>query len=565
MPSSLQPALPSESRCNDAFRHPSQVWLAAAALAFILYDFTSAPGVIWQDGGELQVRVALDDVHSPYDLARAHPVTVLLGSAFKHLGVDAARAANLVSVIGGAVTVAGVAALLAALRLCRLAVVAAAVMLACSHTLWQFSAAAETNTVVTALLVTELLAVHRFATTGRPIWLYAFGFLNGVGVANHNLALLSLAAYGLVALALIRRWNRHTVRNGLIAAVCWLVGFTPMLVLIVGDILHGETVTNTIQSFLFGRYGGFVFNTSFGLKDLVEIASYVGLNFPTPLILALPLGVAVLRRRTVAPFFAAFLLLFLVHFAFAVRYNVVDQYSFFIPSYVLMAVFLAAGLDEILRKIETSKNRKIEKMQPAAAASPNTPEISASEISNLKSEISNSRLGASFPIAMLVLLLALLPIAVYVALPTIARRLPPSMVPIPKRPIPYRDPYNWFLQPWRFAATGPERFARETFDALQPNAIALVDPSLRPPLVYLQITESLRRDVQVCDGTWQPWLTPVDFNVADPAAADVAVAAGRVFISSDDWRYTPNYIWMLNRYDLTPAGRLFKASLKVTR
>lgn len=532
------------------FASPSRVWLLAGPAAFALYYLTSAPGVIWQDGGELQVRVALDEFRGTFHLARVHVLTVLSGSLVKRLfSIDPARAATLVSVVAGAVTVANIAALLAALRLRRIAVVAATITLAVSHTFWQFSAAAETNTLVVALLTAELLALHRYALTGRPVFLYCVAFFNGLGASNHGLAMLTLGAYAIVAVTRIRHWRTARLRQALIAITCWLLGFMPMLFLMIQDLRAGLPGGDVLRSLFVSSYGGHVFNVGISMRDLLRIAAFFALSFPTPLILLVPFGFRPLRNHCPTWFFRALLIVLGVQFLFAVRYDVVDQYAFFIPTYVLLTPLLAAAIHRVVdrpgnegttaRGDEVPRGNDLETQRPASRQS---------AIRNLKSAI--------------LVPLALLPVAVYVVLPSLARRLPPSLVPIPTRPVPYRDPYAWFLQPWRHNAAGPARFAREALDALPPEALVLVDPTLRAPLVYTQIVEDRRRDVQINDGAWQAWLDPYVIDKSIPADLDPLVAAGRVYLGSDERRYTPNYGWTLQRYDLIPTGHLYRLALR---
>ena len=74
---------------------------------------------------------------------------------------------------------------------------------------------------------------------------------------------------------------------------------------------------------------------------LLQTIGVTALNFPTPLLLlALP---AIWRRADSAPPTMRWVLVggIIVHGTFAARYNVPDQYTFLIPTFVLLALFIA--------------------------------------------------------------------------------------------------------------------------------------------------------------------------------------------------------------------------------
>ena len=164
-----------------------------------------APGVLWGDSGDAQVRVLAGEWTDARELARTH-ITYYAAAIGLHrlAGLEAALAANLVSACAGAVTVANVAWLVGQVTGRRFPAGVVALLLACSHTLWQFSTMAEVLTLTTALLSAELCLLCRFAQDRRARWLYGLAFASGLGLANHNFALLSLVVYLAVA---VWRWS----------------------------------------------------------------------------------------------------------------------------------------------------------------------------------------------------------------------------------------------------------------------------------------------------------------------------------------------------------------------
>jgi hypothetical protein len=505
------------SRSEDGLRSADIAWLCAFAAALLLYGLTMAPGLLWQDSADVQIAVALGDWRGPYDLARTHVLHLALASAIRHaFNANPAWAANFASVLSGALSVANLAALLTLLLRRWVTVLAAGTALALSHTLWQFSTSAEVNCMVVAFLSAELLVLAIFDRLRRGWLLWIVGFLNGLGAANHNLALLTLGCYVVLALLYIRRWIRPYWRDVLIAAVLWLVGYTPMVVLIITELRPGLPLRQVIASALVGSYGRAVFNIHVKPTDLLRIVGMLGLNFPTPLIFAALFGWSGLRQRCGHLYRILLALLLAVYFLFAARYDVPDQYSFMIPAYWLLSVFMGAGIDLLL---ERSPARR--------------------------------RLALSI----LALVLAVPAPIVYAVLPSLARRLPKSVIPISTRPVPYRDPYKWFLQPWRTGYHGAERFAREALAVLPPDAFVLTDTTLRGPILFLQNYDGLRHDVRIGEGLfepfhkrWQP--TPDEFRKM--------VREGRLFSLVGEGKYLCANRWIADEYRFRPVGPIYQ-------
>ncbi|MBU0617209.1 MAG: DUF2723 domain-containing protein, partial [Planctomycetes bacterium] len=204
--------------------HPWWAYWIALVAALVLFVFSMAPGVLWQDSGMAQVRVLQRDIVGHHGLALSHPLYYVLAIAFQVLPfAESAFKTNLVSALFGAVTVANVFLLLQLATGRHAAAAIGAISLAVAHTFWQHCALAEVYAVSTALLSAELLCIQQHATTGRPRWLLLLFLLNGLGVSNHLLAALSLPCYGVLMLWLV--WHhrlRPTMLPGL--ALAWIIG-----------------------------------------------------------------------------------------------------------------------------------------------------------------------------------------------------------------------------------------------------------------------------------------------------------------------------------------------------
>lgn len=493
------------------------MWLAALPGALALYLSTMAPGLLWGDSGYAQLHVALRGWVVDNEIVRSHVVYYALARGLAWASpLGPAQAANLVSAVCGAVTVANLAWLCA--RFCRAyaAVFCGTMLLMFSHTLWRLSTSAEVVTLTTALLTAELICCVRFVDGRRLRWLAAAMLVNGIGVSNHNFALLMWPVY--IAAAVV--WRRHLPRplgrTALAACGPLLLGLIPILVLCVDDLLAHGSLRHTLSSLLLGTFREKLANVrNLGTYTLRSAGSLL-LNFPTPLLfLAVP-GVAALRRNAPGPIFVLLAGGAAIYAAFGIRYRVPDQHMFLVPAYLFVALFMAAGVEWLLAHVGAGRH--------GAAA----------------------RLAAC--------VLALPGPLVYAVVPPLLRTYAPYRAPIPTRSVPYRDRFNWFLRPWMTGYDGAERFAREVLASLPQDAWLVVDSTLLPPINFLQVAEGVRKDVRL-----DCWVTRQDWFPADelPAARAEKLRAGLLFTASDDPSYLPP--WLRETPSrLEPAGHVFR-------
>lgn len=512
-PHTLEGTRPGRARRPSARR----VWLLAALAAVAVYLPTAAPGLLWGDSGDAQIRVLLGQFRDGSGLARSHPTYYAVAwGLHRALHVDAARAANLVSALAGAITVANFAWLAACFVRRRLALACAVALLMLSHTLWQLSAVAEVMTFSTMCLSFELICVVCFARTGRLRWLILVGLANGIGCSTHNLALLTWPAYVVLA---ARRWNTipaPRVWSLLATAVAWLVGCVPLLLLAVAEYREASGLTETARSVLVGRHAQDVFNTTISANLVLRLVAYVGLNFPTPLILLAVPGWWRLRRAGSSGLWLFFTVAAATFLVFAARYSVPDQYTFLVHSYVFAALFAAVGLDWWLERRE------------------------------------------SLPVRVVVVLLSVIGPVVYAAAPSLAARFAGGSRPVALRYLPYRDPYQWFLTPWRAGYDGAERYAREVFALLPPEAVLFIDSTPRRPLEYLQQRDALRRDVRLVNPYYpQPWQDRPRIRSHN---ARPHIERGLVYSASDRAEHVPAWAAKAG-YRYVPVGCLFRVEL----
>ncbi len=488
--------------------------LLALLFAAIVYYGTTAPGVLWQDSGMAQIRVLENDYRGQRGLALSHPLFYLLAEAFQKLPFhDSAYKVNLLAATCGVLTVANLFLLLMLLTRSRLAAVVGALSLLVAHTFWQHSVRAEIYTLTCMLLTAELLCWLQFYRTGFSRWVVLAFFLNGLGCANHLLALLTLLPAGVVCLYLF--WQKRFSWPILVCcALVWLIGAGPYEYLIYQELAAGKPIAAVIHSALFGvRWMDDVLNWHLSGPLLRNTILAILINFPTATILLAIFGIRHLAVRE-SWFGKLLVAVASMHLIFAMRYTVTDQYTFFITTVVFVALLIGVGAWRI----------------------------------------SLWRPKAGYP----AVLLAALPLVIYWQLPhlVVATSLTDQFErKFWKRTIRYRDELHYFLQPWSPGYRGPERFAREVLGSVEASSIVIIDSTAAWPLRYLQITEQLGQDVQLNLRANQfKELTDEDRL----RRFDQILAQHPVYLLGPLARHGPS--WILENYDATEQGILHRIS-----
>jgi len=481
-------------------------WGLAFAAAITLYAATMAPGIVWHDAGDYQVRVARLTLRQPGDAVRVHPFFIVLGHGLGRLGTwDVAKAASVASALGTAIAVANVWLLVWLLvrRTGAATVAAAACMLA--HTIWQQGVQPQTYGWSLAALSATLVLAVLYVRTDRPRWLVLAFLAGGVGLSIHlmsQLVLLVLGAWMLWEVAR-RRLPAWIVPAGLAA---WVVGGALFWYAVGLEYADTHDLAATMRSALVGRWAGAVFNLQ-GLGRLAwRSALMFVLNFPTPVVLLAAWGLWRGRRLWTGTPTAGLLLATLVLYVlFAVRYRVPNQNFFFTPVYLLTAVYVGVGVG-------------------AAGWTRRRPAL----------------------LVLLALVAAVAP--TYGLIMRVARaRQFPLRAGRPMHEVPYRDAYRYYLLPWQQTQTGPRRFVDEVFTRLPQRAVLFADSTTAPPLVYAQEVEGRRPDLRlVTKGTLPAYLSEDEsrgYWDAKRSLLEALTAEGRrVFVVSDQAGYMP--AWM---------------------
>lgn len=493
-------------------------YLVVLLLALLLYWLSAAPGMLWQDNGMAQIRAMTGDLTGERGLALSHPLFYLVAFAFQRipLGEPAFRV-TLVAVVFGALTVANLYLLLRQVAIAtqrpplappdRSPAVAGALSLAVAHTFWQHSAMAETYTLYSAVLTTELLLLARYFQSPAPRWLALLFLVNGLGVSVHLLALLDLAVIGslLVWLAVRRRVRPAWTA---LCGLAWLAGASIYLALVLQEWARGVPLGTVVHSALFGDFAHHVLNVHLTARMLLNFVLYLGLNFPTPVALLAVLGLLCLRRLQSRPLAACIAGLLAIHALWLVRYDIVDQYTFFIPTIVLSAVLTGLGAADFLSHHGRT-----------------------------------ARAG--------VLVGCLLPVPVYAALPAVVSGLGLRSL-VPSRVVPFRDELHYYLWPWKTGYRGPERLAAEIHRTLPDGAYLLADSTSSWAMHYLRLRGRWTKDITV----WPPIRWAGDREDRRYEHLAPWLAAGKLYAVAPHRAYCP--AWLLAEYDFEPAGIVFR-------
>ncbi|MFH1417409.1 MAG: DUF2723 domain-containing protein [Planctomycetota bacterium] len=499
-----------ESPVNDAQRR----WIVAATFLFaiLLYALTCSPGVLWQDSGMFQFRVWHGDLAGDLGLPLAHPLYILLAKAFTVLpfGPFAYRV-NLFSAVCGAACLAVTMDLLLSLTRCRIAAVGGTILLAVSHTFWTHAVIAEVYELYALTLVAELWLLNRYFRRFEFHWLAIALLVNGLSTANHLFAILHLPAYAGIILWGLRARRIRPGRLWL-PALAWIIGTLPYTVLVASNIVDGQPLCGALKEALVGppnRARHVLAHTFPFARQAGHAVQYFAMNFPTPLALLAPVGLWSAWRRPQTRWFAVVAgTIFVIAFVFAFRYLVPDQYVFFIPCYVLFALFVGLAIPRLL--------------------------------------------GQSAARRTLCLMLAVLPVAVYEFAPRLLKDRQTSIGV--KRHIPPRDSYVYFIRPRKNGEDSASRFARAALEQAAPDGLLIADTTIKNALAVVRDVERTHQSVALTTGGD---ITPAQPMIPlSPDAVRPFVERGTAYVCSESEHYVPE--WIREKYDLVPAGVVFR-------
>ncbi len=331
---------------------------AVFLIPFLLYLNTLAPTVLPYDSGALQARAYVLGIGHP----TGYPTFILLGKLFTYLPFgDPAYRVNLSCAVYAAL--AALFVYLATLRLItgdkgNLRVVCAtigAMALATSPTFWSQAVITEVYALNALCVAAALYAFFAWRDSRTHVHLLLAAFLVGLSMTAHMTSGLLVPA-GLLFVLLVDGEVLRRPAVLLEGTAAFLAGLSPYLYLPIRSSMkppmnYGDPSDwgGLISLLSGGNFKGLMF--AFGLEELPgRIAMYLGSlagQFPAPLLAVAVLGMLVmmLRDRTASVLLGFFLLGTL---AFALEYPISDIEVYFLPTYLVFALWVAVGLSWLL-------------------------------------------------------------------------------------------------------------------------------------------------------------------------------------------------------------------------
>lgn len=474
--------------------------VALAALG--LYSWTLAPGLLWGDSAKFQ-RMAWER-ELRFDEA-GHPAWVLLMSPVARIpGVEPARATNMASAVLSALALAFAFRIMRRLGASMTASVVASLALAVSHTFWMHAVVTEVyafNSVVSLAVLGLILSVLD-RPEGAPVsegMLLVTGLALGMAVGNHAILLMWLPGLAWLMMLGVARGS-ITRPDALGAGAGIVVGLLPFAV---GSLMRqgGESFHQVVL-----RLGGQMIDVSGLARNSAQFAGYLLYQFPVPLmLLAAVVGMAALWRRRAGIAFGLGMI-YLVNAAFAFAYPFRDRYAFYLPSYLIVAVLAAVGLDVLIGRTRSRMLSWAVAAVICVAAPPVVYKIAAREAEGL-----------------------------------FGRWLPPM------RELPGRDPVRFHLDPDKSGHREARRYAEAALGLLPENGVLLADHTVREPMTYLQAVEGLKDGVEI---TYRIIPEQVEF------LKERANEGHAVFIAGTDSYYDVQ--GLSKSFRLEPEGLLFR-------
>jgi hypothetical protein len=466
------------------------LWPWVLSLAFLcLYVLTLAPTVLWGDNAFFQ-RTAFEGTLQAD--GGGHWLWLQAARIFVRLPWgDVAYRVNLLSAVAAAGTLLLLCAAARGLGLGVGAVAAAVASLAVAHTFWMHAVRAEVYTLFTLLVAAQLWLWSIWRP--RRVWpVLASAALFGMALLGHQLALFLLPAF--VTLVWRRRAWLRRCHWGLLL-LCFAVGLVPFFAAIDHQVARPASVgLATALRVYFTRSGvdfgprmfdfslqGLPRDAAMGLGLLcfqfVGLAAWLGLRG----------GLAVWRARVPAPWLAL-AVLYVTTVLFASGYRVNDQFVFYLPSYLVFALFVGRGWQAVGGRFRDSRRRSI------------------------------AALG-------ILILVATPPIA-YAALTRIMVAIEAN--PLDVRELPGREPNAYFLWPAKRGYWGTAIYGQTALTSLPTGSFLIADHTPLETFRYYQSVEGLGPDVHLIAIEPGDDLAPIVAGL--PAGSDI-------FLADDDPRY----------------------------
>jgi hypothetical protein len=352
--------------------------LSVVLISLLFYLKTLAPTVLYYDptGFPDSVVLQIQAIVLGIPHTTGYPTWVMLAHLFTYLPFgDPAYRVNLSSAVFASATVLLV--YLLCLRLTKRVVPScvAALLFGLSRAFWSQAVITEVYTLnaLFVALVIFLLLLWRDTREDRHLLLACFSM--GLALTNHLTSGLLLPA-GVLFVGLVDRRKLRDMRLTLKGAALFLIALTPYLYLPIrasmNPALNREAPDDLVSFFRLVSGAGFadrmfVYGPA-GLAGRAQqyLSDYLAHQFVCvpSLLLAAVGGVWLFLRNRQALAMLAFV--YLGWLVYALEYGIRDVYVFYIPTYLILALFVAAGVAAVLEGAHTLIRKDPAKLGRAA-------------------------------------------------------------------------------------------------------------------------------------------------------------------------------------------------------
>lgn len=328
-------------------------WILLFLGSLALYASTANLSIQGRDAGYYIAQALHGSLGHYPSLAVAHPLHHCLAKLALWLNlVPPHYAVTWLSALAAAVTVANTYGCVTTVTSNPRAGLFAALSLTVAHTFWQMATIAEVYTLTTALLSLEVWFVFVFVRNRSWPWLALACLMNAVGIVNHLQAALTTPVIVFLMLY-ARRRGQLVWLEILLCCSLWLVGTSPFALMILSQMVSTGDIAGTLRSALFGDYMSNALNVGASGRMLLTTALFPLLNFPNLLLPAAVCGLIYMKRLG-TPFFARAYVAggLIVNLLFVARYNVADQYTFYLPVYLFLAILGGWGWTGLSQRLQ---------------------------------------------------------------------------------------------------------------------------------------------------------------------------------------------------------------------
>jgi hypothetical protein len=363
---------------GDSGRRATLAGVGVGLVSFVLYLLTLAPTVLplqipqLPDSDMLQMQVCVLGIAHP----TGYPTYVMLSHLFTYLPFgDCAYRVNLASAVYAALAVSAVYAAGFLLTRRIVAALAGALALGLGTTFWSQAVIAEVYTLNALFVALVIIALLLWRDTRRDRYLLLAAFGVGLAMTNHMTSGLLLPA-GFLFVAVVSWHKLLEWKLVLKGAGLFLLGLAPYLYLPIRSLYGAPMVANkpdNLERFLYVVSGGNLREQffAFGVDELPDrlllYAHHLLENFNWGLVVlgAMGVGAMILWDRAAALFTGTLFLGWGFH---AIENNIPDVALYFIPTYLVLALWISAGVGTLLEESGALIARFSRHPRPAATA-----------------------------------------------------------------------------------------------------------------------------------------------------------------------------------------------------